>query len=37
MFVDEIEDLTVTDDPWETAKNYSHDSNCIDELEIAVG
>ncbi|MGH2671290.1 MAG: WYL domain-containing protein [bacterium] len=37
MFVDEIEDAMITDGPWKTADNYSHDSNCIDELEIEVG
>lgn len=36
MFVDEIEDPTITDGPWETAENHSHNSNCIDELELAV-
>lgn len=36
MFVDEIEDPTLTDDPWQTAGNYSQDSNGIDELEIAI-
>ena len=37
MFVDEIEDPVIADGPWETADNYSPDSNCIDDLEISVG
>jgi hypothetical protein len=36
MFVDEIEDPTITDGPWQTADNYSQNSNCIDDLEIDV-
>jgi hypothetical protein len=37
MFVDEIEDVTINDGPWQTADNYSlHNSNCIDQLVIAV-
>jgi predicted DNA-binding transcriptional regulator YafY len=36
MFVDEIDDAMITDGPWKTADNYSHDSNCIDDLEIEV-
>ena len=36
MFVDEIEAPEITDDPWQTADNYSPDTNCIDKLEIDV-
>jgi len=36
MFIDEIEDPVITDDPWQTADNYSPASNGIDILEIAV-
>lgn len=36
MFVDEIEDPILTSGDWETADNYSHQSNCIDQLEVAV-
>jgi len=36
MFIDELEDAMITDGPWETADNYSHGSNCIDELEIEI-
>jgi hypothetical protein len=37
MFVDEIEDPMITDHDWQTAANFSLDSNCIDTLDIAVG
>lgn len=36
MFVDEIDDAQIDDGPWRTADNYSHQSNCIDELEVAI-
>jgi hypothetical protein len=37
MFVDEIEEaVIITDQPWETAPNYSHNTNCIDEMELAI-
>ena len=36
MFIDEIEDLSITDGPWQTAHNFSHDSSCFDVLEIAL-
>lgn len=37
MFVDEIEEaVIITDRPWETGPNYSHNTNCIDEMELAV-
>lgn len=36
MFVDEINQPTITDEPWETAQNYNHATNAIDDLEIAV-
>ncbi len=34
MFVDEIENPVITDDPWQTADNYTPTCNNIDELEI---
>lgn len=37
MFVDEIDHPTITDDRWETADNYSPNSNGIDELALEVG
>lgn len=37
MFVDEIEDPVITDGRWETADNYSRETNNIDNLEISVG
>jgi hypothetical protein len=37
MFVDEIEDPTITNDRWQTADNYSPDSNGIDTLVVGVG
>ncbi|HEX9548056.1 MAG TPA: WYL domain-containing protein [Acidimicrobiales bacterium] len=36
MFVDEIETVTIADRPWETADNYSLDTNNIDHIELAV-
>jgi len=36
MFVDEIEGPVIDDSPWRSADNYSHQSNCIDELEVAL-
>ncbi len=36
MFVDEIEDPVITDSRWETADNYSPETNGIDDLEISV-
>jgi hypothetical protein len=36
MFVDEVEDPVITDHSWQTALNYSPETNCIDQLEIAV-
>ena len=36
MFVDEIDQPTITDEPWETAQNYNQATNAIDDLEIAV-
>lgn len=36
MFIDEIEHATITDDPWQTADNYSPDTNAIDEVIISV-
>ena len=36
LFVDEIEDLTITDHQWQTADNYTPHSNGIDTLAVAV-
>lgn len=36
MFVDEVEAADIIDVPWETAANYSLDTNCFDSLDIAV-
>lgn len=37
MFIDEIETAAiVTDQPWETAANYNHNSNCFAVIELAV-
>jgi len=36
LFVDEIDDPVIEDGPWRSADNYSHQSNCIDELAIAL-
>jgi hypothetical protein len=36
MFVDEIEDPVITDGLWQSANNHSPNSNCIDDLEIAI-
>ncbi|MGH7527345.1 MAG: hypothetical protein ACREMX_11655 [Gemmatimonadales bacterium] len=39
MFIDEVEDAMIAEGlwAWETADNYSPTSNCIDELDIAIG
>lgn len=36
MFIDEIEEVSIADGPWQTAGNFSHDSNCFDDLEIGL-
>jgi len=36
MFIDEIEDPTISDAPWQTADNYTPDTNGINELEIDI-
>lgn len=37
LYVDEIETATIlTDQPWETADNYSHNSNCFAVIELAI-
>jgi hypothetical protein len=36
MFVDEIEDPTITDDQWQTADNYTPHTNGIDTLALAL-
>lgn len=36
MFIDEIEDPAMTDDPWQTADNYTPNSNGIDQLELDI-
>ena len=36
MFVDEIEDPIITDDPWQTADNYRRNFNGIDHVEVEI-
>lgn len=36
LFVDEIEDPTITDDQWQSADNYTQYSSGIDTLALAV-
>lgn len=36
MFVDELEDLAITDAPWTTAANYTANAIGIDIIEIAI-
>lgn len=36
MFVDELEDAAITDEPWQTADNYTPICNNIDNLDIEV-
>lgn len=36
MFVDEIEDPAITDQPWQTAPNYTPHVIGIDSIELAV-
>ena len=36
LFVDEIQDATIIDGTWQTAQNYSHQTNGIDHIEIKV-
>lgn len=36
LFIDEIEHPELTDQPWQTAENYSPESNGIDQLEIDI-
>ena len=36
LFIDEIENPEITDDRWESADNYTPDTNAIDHLELAV-
>lgn len=36
LFIDEIDDAIVTDDPWRTAPNYTPRSNGIDILAAAI-
>jgi len=36
LFVDEIDSPIITDEPWQTADNYSHDSNCVDVVIGAI-
>jgi hypothetical protein len=37
MFVDEIEDAVVIEGSWETAENFSANTNCVEVVEVAVG
>jgi hypothetical protein len=36
MFIDEIETAVLTDQPWQTADNYSLNTNTIDHIELAI-
>ena len=36
MFIDQIEDAVLTDDAWDTADNYTPDTNGIDELDLHI-
>lgn len=36
MFVDELDELAITDDPWLTATNYTANAAGIDIVEVAV-
>jgi hypothetical protein len=36
IFVDEIETITITDQPWESPDNNSLETNNIDHIELAV-
>jgi hypothetical protein len=36
MFVDEIQDAVITDQPWQTADNYSPTTTGISDLRIEV-
>lgn len=34
LFIDQIHDPTIIDGPWETADNYTHHSNGIDQMDL---
>lgn len=36
LFIDELHDATLTDDPWQTADNYTPDRTGIDHLALAI-
>jgi len=36
MFIDEIENPKIINEPWQTASNYSQTSNCFDTIEQAL-
>ena len=36
MFIDEIDNPAITDDPWQTADNYTSATNGIDQLDIDI-
>jgi hypothetical protein len=37
LFIDEIYDITIAwTQPWQTANNYSADSNCVDQIALAI-
>jgi hypothetical protein len=36
MFVDEIQDPVIIDGPWQTADNYRHGANSIEDVEIEI-
>lgn len=38
LFVDDIEQIALAPDrPWQTADNYTADSNCVDQIALSVG
>lgn len=36
LFVEEIADAVITDEAWQTASNYSHHFNAIDQVELQI-
>jgi len=36
MFIDKIDDAVITDNPWQTADNYTPNSNGIDDLHLDI-
>ena len=36
MFIDEIQDATITNHPWQTANNYTPTTNAIDTIHLHI-